>query len=80
MCLLKFPLSWSWQDTWCVRVGRDDASSFRPRLKTLSIEYVVNYVFVEFRRSLVSWFTRGVRRLMDFLQSDLSLLGFHVGS
>jgi len=64
---------------WCVRVGRDDALN-RPiplEKKTQAQSDPDHWIFKKPQRSLVSWFTRGLRWLKRCLQNDIPLPAFH---
>lgn len=64
---------------WCVRVGRDDALR-RPtplEKKTQAQTDPDHWSFRKLYRSAVSWFKRGLRRLMRCLQNDLPLPAFN---
>jgi hypothetical protein len=64
---------------WCVRVGREDAlNSPTPlEVKTRAQNDSKHWSFRKLYRSLVSFFTRGLRRLKRCLQNDLPLPAFH---
>jgi Transposase DDE domain len=65
---------------WCVRVGRDDALHSPTPLekKTQAQTDPDHWSFRKLHRSLVSWFTRGLRRLKRCLQNGIPLPSFHV--
>ena len=63
---------------WCVCVGRSDASNCPTPLEKKTREQTdpEHWRFKKRYRSLVSWFKRGLRRLMRCLQNDLPLPAF----
>jgi hypothetical protein len=64
---------------WCVRIGRDEALPHPTPLekKTQQQTDPDHWSFRKLQRSLLSWFKRGLRRLMRCLQNDLPLPAFH---
>jgi len=63
---------------WCVGAGRDDAMN-RPtplEKKTQAQSDPDHWSFKKLYRSMVSWFTRGLRRLKRCLQNNLPLPSF----
>ena len=65
---------------WCVQIGQDDALQRPTTLekKTNAQTDLKHWSFKKLRRSMVSWFTRGLRYLKRCLQNDLPLPSFPV--
>ena len=62
---------------WCVSAGRDEALNHPTPLEKVQAQRdPKHWSFKKLYRSLVSWFTRGLRRLERCLQNDLPLPPF----